>query len=194
MAATTSGPFGPASFGERVTLRRRAALLRRVREELLPGPGVRLLDLGGGTGATTERFGAGAAEIVVLDPDPRKVARGRRVRPQLGFVEGVAEQIPYESGRFDRVVSLMSFHHFRDSTTALAEVFRVLSPAGWVVVCDFEPSSRRTHWLHFLHGLTSHAPLSFATAEEVEQRARAAGFTRVRRETLGITYLVRAAK
>lgn len=194
MAVTESGPFGPVSLRERFALRRRAPLLRRLRDELLPVPGVRLLDLGGGTGAMTERFGAGAAEIVVLDPDAKKVARGRKARPQLRFVEGAAEQIPFEGGRFDRVVSLMSFHHFRSSTAALAEAYRVLSPTGWVVVCDFQPSSRRTRVLHFLHRLRSHPPLSFATADEVEQRARAAGFTRVRQEALGASYLVRAAK
>jgi ubiquinone/menaquinone biosynthesis C-methylase UbiE len=184
----------PASFRERLTVRRRAPLLRRLRAELQPAPGVRILDLGGGTGVTTERFAEGAGEIVVLDPDPRKIARGRAARPALGFVEGVAERLPFGDGRFDRVVSLMSFHHFRDSTRALAEVLRVLAPGGSLTICDIEPASRQARLFVFLHALTFHGPLSFVDAEEVDRRARVAGFARVRRDHLGVTYLVTASK
>jgi ubiquinone/menaquinone biosynthesis C-methylase UbiE len=186
--------FGPASFREKLTLRRRAPLLRRLREELHPGPGVRILDLGGGTGVTTERFAEGAGEVVVVDPDPRKVARGRAARPALGFVEGVAEHLPFEGGRFDRVVSLMSFHHFRDPARALTEVYRVLAPGGWLTVCDIEPASRRARLFHILHALTSRGTLAFADAEKVDRRAHAAGFARVHRENLGSAYLVTATK
>jgi ubiquinone/menaquinone biosynthesis C-methylase UbiE len=186
--------FGPASFRERFTVRRRAPLLRRLRAELRPGPGVRVLDLGGGTGVTTERFAEGAGEIVVLDPDPRKVARGRAARPALGFVQGVAERLPFEDDRFDRVVSLMSFHHFRDSTRALSEVLRVLVPGGSLTVCDINPSSRQARIFHFLHSLTFHEPLTFADAQEVDRRVQAAGFARVHREELGPAYLVTATR
>jgi ubiquinone/menaquinone biosynthesis C-methylase UbiE len=186
--------FGPATLRERLTVRRRAPLLRRLREELTPAPGVRILDLGGGTGVTTERFADGAGEIVVLDPDPRKVARGRAARPALGFVGGVAERLPFEDGRFDRVVSLMSFHHFRDSARALAEVLRVLAPGGSLTICDIDPTSRQARIFRLLHALTFHGPLLFADEEEVDRRARAAGFARVRRDRLGTTYLVTASK
>lgn len=187
--------FARPSFGERLTLRRRATLLRRLREELRPGPGVRILDVGGGTGVTTERFAEGASEIVVVDPDAKKVARGRAARPVLGFVEGVAERLPFEDGRFDRIVSLMSFHHFRDSSRALAEAFRVLGPGSSLIVCDMNSASRRAHLFHFLHALARHGPLSFADAEEVERRARETGFAEVHREPLGTRYyLVVATK
>jgi ubiquinone/menaquinone biosynthesis C-methylase UbiE len=175
-------------------MRHRAPLLERLREELHPGPGVRILDLGGGTGVTTERFAEGAGEIIVLEPDPRKVARGRSARPAVGFVEGVAEHLPFEDGRFDRVVSLMSFHHFRDAGRALAEVLRVLAPGGSLTVCDLNPTSRSARLFRFLHALTFHGSLSFADAEEVDRRARGAGFARVRREQLGTAYLITASK
>jgi ubiquinone/menaquinone biosynthesis C-methylase UbiE len=175
-------------------LRRREPLLRRVREEVRPGPAVRVLDVGGGTGVTTARFAEGAGEVVVLEPNPKKVARGRLVRPQLVFVEGSAEELPFEEGRFDRVVSLLSFHHFRDSTRALSEAFRVLAPGGSFTVCDVGPTSHLTRLFRALHRLTFHGPLRFDDPQEVDRRARAAGFVTVRCEEVGPYYLVTATK
>jgi len=185
---------GSASFSERFMLRRRGPLLRRLREEIHPGSGVRVLDLGGGTGVTTERFAGGAGEVVVLEPDPKKVARGRAARTAIGFVEGVAERIPFEEGRFDRVVSLMSFHHFQDSARALSEGHRVLVPGGSLTVCDVDPGSLAARLFQVLHALTFHGALSFTNGDEVARRMRAAGFSNVRREDLGRVYLVTATK
>jgi len=143
---------------------------------------------------TTERFAEGADEVVVLEPDPRKVVRGRALRRTIGFVEGVAEQLPFEDGRFDRVVSLLSFHHFRDSSRALSEAFRVLAPGGSLTVCDFDPASWPGRLFRVLHAPMLHSHLAFANAGEVGRRASAAGFSIVRRESLGAAYLVTATK
>ena len=189
-AARLSSP----SFGERLTLRRRARMLRRLREELHPGPGVRVLDLGGGTGVTSERFAEGAEEVVVLEPNPKKVARGRARRPTVAFVEGVAERLPFEEGRFDRVVSLLSFHHFQDASRALSEGFRVLAPGGSLTVCDVDPASWPGRMMRALHAPTFHGRLAFTHADDVGRRASAAGFSSIRRERLGSAYLVTATR
>src|SRR5437879_13249263 len=68
---------------EFLSVRRRAADLRMLKDLVVPSRDVRLLDVGGGAGAATERFAAGCREIVVLEPDPRKVALGRRLRPRF---------------------------------------------------------------------------------------------------------------
>src|SRR6266568_3390386 len=65
------------------SVRKRLADLEVLREIVTPGPGIRLLDLGGGAGAATERFARGCAEIVILEPNAKKVAYGRRRRPAV---------------------------------------------------------------------------------------------------------------
>ena len=85
---------------DRFRIRARRALLERLRSRVEP-EGTRLLDLGGGTGATTVTFGTGARELVVLEPDARKVSRGRAAGAPVTFVPGVAEALPYGDGRFD---------------------------------------------------------------------------------------------
>jgi ubiquinone/menaquinone biosynthesis C-methylase UbiE len=169
---------------DRFRLRARRALLERIR--LLAEPeGTRLLDLGGGTGAATVAFGKGARELVVLEPDPRKIARGRDAGAPVTFVAGVAEALPYGVGRFDRVVSLMSFHHFPNGDDALREAARVLTPGGRLIVYDFDRSTLSGKWVAFFEGHLARHPMRFVTAVDLERRVLAAGFARARRESFG---------
>ena len=50
----------------------------------------------------------------MLEPKRRSVEYGRSHRPNIKFVEGVAENMPLPDGYFDKVVASASFHHFPD--------------------------------------------------------------------------------
>ncbi len=169
---------------DRFRLRARRALLERIRSLVAP-EGTRLLDLGGGTGATTTVFGKGARELVVLEPDMRKISRGRDAGAPVTFVPGVAEALPYGVDRFDRVVSLMSFHHFPQGDDVLREAARVLAPGGRLVVYDFDRSTLSGRWIAFFEGHLARHPMQFVTAIELERRVLVAGFLRARRESFG---------
>ncbi len=137
---------------ERGSVKKRAADLAQLHDLIAPVSGARLLDVGGGTGAATERFAIGCAEMVVLEPDRRKVAEGRRLRPAIRFVEGHAEGIPFPAGTFDRVTSVVAFHHMGNQERALEEMRRVLRDSGRIVLWPSVPmdrrlSSRRPHGL-----------------------------------------------
>jgi SAM-dependent methyltransferase len=97
-------------------------------------------------------------------------------------VNAVAEAIPFDGGRFDRVVSLMSFHHFSDGAKACEEAARVLAPGGRFVVYDIHRSSLAARWLSVVARHRGHSALSFASVEELTQRLSAAGFRSVRVE------------
>src|SRR5947209_10152703 len=99
---------------EFLSVRRRAADLRMLKDLVVPSRDVRLLDVGGGAGAATERFAAGCREIVVLEPDPRKVALGRKLRPAIRFEPGRAEALPFPDRSFDRVIAVVPFHQLED--------------------------------------------------------------------------------
>lgn len=47
------------------------------------------------------------------------------------------EELPFEDDFFDRVVSVMSFHHFSDPVKSLKEMYRVLKPGGILVIVDW---------------------------------------------------------
>ena len=172
------------SFRDRFRVRARRKLLAHLRLTIVP-EGTRLLDLGGGTGAATVVFGAGARELVVLEPDERKIARGTEARAPVTFLRGVAESIPYGDGRFERVVSLMSFHHFAQPDRALSEAKRLLAPGGRFVLYDFDATTRRGRWVERFERRVARHSFIFATPDQLERMVTAAGFVNVHRDSFG---------
>ncbi|MHA1581793.1 MAG: class I SAM-dependent methyltransferase [Candidatus Baldrarchaeia archaeon] len=47
------------------------------------------------------------------------------------------EELPFKDNFFDRVSSIMSFHHFSDPVRSLKEMYRVLKPGGILVIADW---------------------------------------------------------
>src|SRR5689334_3973277 len=60
------------------------------------------------------------------------LARGDR----LTYVEGDAEQLPFEDGEFDLVINVESSHNYPDVERFFGEVARVLKPGGHFSVID----------------------------------------------------------
>lgn len=107
--------------------------------------GHRVLDLGCGTATLTlliKEIHPGS-ETVGLDGDLRvlKIARAKAAKSGMAVTlhQGMAFELPYPDGAFDRVVSSLVLHHLtRDAKArALREVFRVLRPDGELHVVDF---------------------------------------------------------
>jgi ubiquinone/menaquinone biosynthesis C-methylase UbiE len=44
------------------------------------------------------------------------------------------ERLPFADATFDRIVAVDAFHHFADQRAAIAEMWRVLSPRGRLVI------------------------------------------------------------
>ncbi|MBW2268487.1 MAG: methyltransferase domain-containing protein [Deltaproteobacteria bacterium] len=132
----------------------------RIKETLIEAadirPGQRVLDLGCGTGtlALMIRERCPEAEVIGLDPDPKALAIARSKAERAGAAvewrQGFADDLPFEDGSFDRVVSSLVFHHLPPDVVraALPELRRVLEPGGSVWVLDL--SHGGTHGLHGL--------------------------------------------
>jgi len=80
-----------------------------------PGEGVKVLDVATGGGHVARRLRAEGCEVVTLDPAPGMQAD----------VVGRAEDLPFDDGSFDVVVSRIAPHHFSDVRAAVAEMARV---------------------------------------------------------------------
>jgi len=164
---------------ERASVRKRAADLAELRALIAPTSGVRLLDVGGGAGAATERFATGCAEVVVLEPDRRKVAQGQQHRPTIRFEEGRAEEIPFPDATFDRVTAVVAFHHIEDQESALAEMRRVLRDSGRLVLFELPPSRAPGPIYRWIAGYRHAGHMAFHGPDELVERVRAAGFAEV---------------
>jgi SAM-dependent methyltransferase len=103
------------------------ALGAAVLEWLAPQPGERILDLGCGDGALTEKIVAAGAEVVAVDaaPDMVAAARGRGIDARV-----VPGQSLAFDGEFDAVFSNAALHWMRPPEAVLAGVRRALKPDG----------------------------------------------------------------
>ncbi len=107
-------------------------------------PGMRVLDLGCGTGslAILIKRGHVMAQVFGLDADPQVLDIARAKAGQAGakitLEQGMAHQLPYPEAFFDRVLSSLVFHHLTSDQKqqALNEVYRVLTPGGKLALLD----------------------------------------------------------
>ena len=159
----------------------------RAREELIKQasiyPNQRVLDLGCGTGTLVVLLKRKypSAEIVGLDPDPKALRRARKKVRRAGVSvqldEGFADELPYDEGTFDRVLSSLMLHHLEDQDREkmLREVLRVLKPGGSFHLLDFAGGEDRARgrWGRLID---SHAHLEANSEQRILQLMRRAGF------------------
>ena len=111
-----------------------------VRWALESAPGLRVLDLGAGTGKLTAVLDALGADVVAVEPDLAMLAELRRTLPDVRALPGSAEEIPLPDASVDAVLAGNSMHWF-DMGAAGPELARVLAPGGvlaglWNVMDD----------------------------------------------------------
>ena len=122
--------------------------VRRIHQEMVAlarlRDGLRVLDVGCGTGNLLRTTGRQwpQVELSGMDPDQKALARARRKARRAGLDvrldRGFAQEMPYPDGSFDRVFSSLMLHHLDSGSkdALLAEVRRVLRPGGVLVLAD----------------------------------------------------------
>jgi SAM-dependent methyltransferase len=101
----------------------------------------RALDVGCGAGLSTAPLDALAQDVVGVDPAGGMLAHRGVVAPAARFAVGAAEALPFAAGTFDLVTAAGALN-YTDVDRALAEIARVLTPAGTLVVYDFSAGRR----------------------------------------------------
>ena len=110
---------------------------RRITAESVVRPGDRVLDACCGTGdLAVAALKAGAGEVVGLDFAPRMLERARRKLPAATWVEGDLLTLPFEDGSFEAATVGFGVRNVADLPRALAELARVLGPAGRLGVLE----------------------------------------------------------
>jgi SAM-dependent methyltransferase len=104
------------------------------RAAVLAGARGRVLEIGAGTGLNIQHYHAEVEEVVATEPEPGMMRRARDKAAELDrpirFVEASAEELPFEEGEFDTVVSTLVLCSVDDQGAVLAEIRRVLKPDG----------------------------------------------------------------
>lgn len=104
--------------------------------------GASVLDVGTGPGRLLVEIARRRPDLRLtgLDPATDMVETARRnlaeVAADATAVTGGVEDLPFDDGSFDLVVSSLSLHHWADPAAGAAELARVLAPGGEVRVYD----------------------------------------------------------
>jgi SAM-dependent methyltransferase len=108
--------------------------LAEMRRSLLTQASGEILEVGGGTGANLAYYRPEVTSLTVTEPDVSMIKRlERRVRaggPRATVLRAPAEDLPFEDGTFDVVVSTLVLCGVDDQPRAVREIRRVLRPQG----------------------------------------------------------------
>jgi ubiquinone/menaquinone biosynthesis C-methylase UbiE len=106
-------------------------------------PGMALLDVACGTGNATIPAAQAGARVTGLDFAPGLLAIARErcadAMVEIDFVEGDAQDMPFEDASFDRVVSTFGHMFAPDHRRTADEMKRVLRPDGVIAVACWVP-------------------------------------------------------
>ncbi len=114
-------------------------------------PGEFCLDLGAGTGVSTEELAKSGAYVVGSDISIGMLQVG--AHRQVPLIGGDALALPFADETFDAVTISFAIRNVHDHEAALREMARVTKPGGRLVVCEFSTPTNglfRTAYMEYL--------------------------------------------
>jgi SAM-dependent methyltransferase len=154
--------------------------------ELVP-EGVAVLEIGIGTGGLLSELARCAAQVIGVDHSPAMLEEARRRLTAAGIAGielrlGEMTHLPLPDRSVGCVVANMVLHHAADPAAVLAEIRRVLAPAGKLLLADLARHEREAareqladQWLGFdeteLTGWLKGAGFGTVCSERIEGAA-----------------------
>jgi SAM-dependent methyltransferase len=143
----------------------------------------RALDVATGTGNTALTIAPFVSSVIGLDMAVKMLEQAKKRALEEGFanadfLEGSAEDLPFDDSSFSLVVSRHAPHHFRDVPKFLSEVVRVLEAGGRFVMADqVTLEAQNKSWIDEFQRTRDPSHFTQRTIEEWQELARAAGLT-----------------
>jgi len=159
---------------------------RRLIEQAHIQPGMRVLDLGCGTGTLTILIKQlqPHADVVGVDGDKQILDAAREKAQQAGvqitWDHSLANDLPYNAQAWDRVLSSLVIHHLttENKRRAFHEVLRVLRPGGVYHIVDF--GKPRSIPMRLVSGIMRHLEQTQDNFDgKLPVMLEAAGFTQI---------------
>ena len=155
-----------------------AELGQPVVELLAPRPGERILDLGCGDGALTEKLAALGCSVVGVDSSPEQIAAARARGLDARVMDGQSLAFAAE---FEAVFSNAALHWMKEPDAVIAGVARALKPGGRFVG-EMGGAGNIARIVEALtaalarRGMAPELPWYFPRPEEYRAKLEAAGF------------------
>lgn len=102
--------------------------------------GMRVLDVGCGTGALTEELvrRVGADNVAAVDPSASFVRAMRDHLPGVDVRQAQAERLPFADATVDAALAQLVVHFMADPVAGITEMRRVTRPVGVVAACVWD--------------------------------------------------------
>jgi SAM-dependent methyltransferase len=160
--------------------------------------GDRVLDVAAGTGNVALRAAELGAEVVALDITPESLAAGRREAESLDlsleWVEGDAQELPFEDASFDVVTSSAGAMFAPDHQAVADEMLRVCRPGGTIGLITFANEGMSAAFFALIGACAGRAPSDRLGRRRPRARAlRRPGFGRARAQAVRGAALRRVA-
>jgi len=113
-------------------------------------PGMHILDVGCGTGSLSiaaKQSLTVDGTVAGIDPSSNMINLAQQKADKAGvevdFQVGVIENLGFEDGKFDLVLSSLMMHHLTDELKerGLQEIQRVLKPGGRLLIIELDPGA-----------------------------------------------------
>ncbi|WP_394201609.1 bifunctional demethylmenaquinone methyltransferase/2-methoxy-6-polyprenyl-1,4-benzoquinol methylase UbiE [Shewanella waksmanii] len=109
-------------------------------------PGMKVLDLAGGTGDLTAKFShlvGPKGEVILADINDsmlkvgREKLRNKGVVGNVNYVQANAEALPFPDNHFDIITIAFGLRNVTDKDAAIRSMLRVLKPGGKLLILEF---------------------------------------------------------
>jgi ubiquinone/menaquinone biosynthesis C-methylase UbiE len=153
-------------------------------ERQLPrrGDGLRLLDIGCGTGHQMASLRGRGFEVAGVDGSSDMLEHARANNPEAEIKHSDVDSIPFPDASFDFVLCIEVLRYLPDSTRCIQEMARVLKPGGVCLVTAAPLLSLNGYWL--VNRIANFVPVGslvrlkqfFTTSRALRRCFAAAGF------------------
>jgi SAM-dependent methyltransferase len=165
----------------------------KARSHVVPLATGEVFELGCGGGINLPFYDrAKVSSLCGCDPTPALLDDSKRLVAEAGFageiVEGVGEDIPFATGRFDTVVTTFTLCSVDDQAQVLKEIKRVLKPGGLAIFLEHgrAPDEGVRTWQRRIEPLWKRMAGNCHLTRPIADAYDAAGFTT---ERMGSRYM-----
>lgn len=153
-------------------------LTERLLFHLNPQPEGLYLDIGCGTGNYTHALQKMGFRFIGIDPSGKMLSKAKEKNKEIDWRLGTAEQTGLRDASVNGIIASLTIHHWQDLNRAFSELFRILLPAGKIVIFTSTPEQMRGYWLnHYFPKMLADSIEQMPAYERVAKAMSSSGIT-----------------